>query len=438
MSAALIFSCERSEKSTSSDQEESRDFKREVDELLAVYEKNVQFMGSVEVSRKGKTIYSKTIGYSDIESNRRADSTTRYRIGSVSKMFTAALIFKAIEENKLSLNETIEGYFMSIKNADKITIANLLQHRSGIHDYTRDENFMEYRTYYKSSEQLLSLLSNYESDFTPNTKGDYSNSNYFLLARILEKKYDKSFEKILREKIVQPLGLDDTYCGKGINLANNESNSYDFSEKRTKFVETDMSLAFGSGSIVSTSKDVNTFMTALFTGQLLTKESLAFMTTIKDNYGMGLFRYEFNDQKGFGHRGQLDAFRSTSIYFPKEDLAFTLISNGSKIDINDLYMKILRLYFKDTAVELSENEVGRFAGTYVYEKDKNDKVVFIQDKTTLIHVIKGEFKEPLIYKGNNRFVMEQMYGESISFVFSSDGAQLSFQQGDFKGRYIKE
>lgn len=96
------------------------------------------------------------------------------------------------------------------------------------------------------------------------------------------------------------------------------------------------------------------------------------------------------------------------------------------------------LYFNDAIIELSRTEVEKFVGTYVYEKNKNDKVVFIQDETTLVHIIKEEFKEPLIYKGNNRFVMEQMYGKSISFIFSSDGDYLTFEQGDFKGKYIKE
>ncbi|MEQ5791122.1 beta-lactamase family protein [Muricauda sp. NFXS6] len=438
ISVLLIYSCKEKNKNNSLNQKNPKNFTLKTDSLLTVYEKNGEFMGSLELSHKGKSIYSKTIGYSDIESKKKADSNTKYRIGSISKTFTAALIFKAIEENKLSFNETIEKYFPNIKNANKITIANLLQHRSGIHDYTRDKKFFEYRTQYKSSQDMLSIISNYESDFEPNTQGEYSNSNYFLLSQILEKKYNKPYEILLQEKITLPLVLEDTYSGKQININNNESHSYSFSKKQTKFVETDMSITIGSGSIVSTPKDVNKFMTALFTGKLLSTESLDLMKTIEDNYGMGLFQYKITDRKGFGHRGHLDEFRSTSIYFPKEDLAFTLISNGAKVDINDLYIEILKLYFNDAIIELSKTEVERFVGTYVYEKDKKDKVVFIQDETTLVHIIKGEFKEPLIYKGNNRFVMEQMYGESISFMFSSDGDHLTFEQGNFKGKYIKE
>lgn len=434
----LVFSCKEKEKNTSLNQKNPKNSTLKIDSLLTIYEKNGKFMGSLELAHRGKSIYSKTIGYSDIESKKKADPKTKYRIGSISKTFTAVLIFKAIEENKISLNETIEKYFPNIKNANKITVANLLQHRSGIHNFTKDEKLFKYRTQFKSSNDLLSIISNYESDFEPNTQGEYSNSNYFLLSQILEKKYNKSFKDVLLEKITLPLDLEDTYHGKQITLNNNESNSYNLSEKQTKFAETDMSILIGSGSIISTPKDVNKFMTALFTGKLLSTESLALMKTIEDSYGMGLFQYKITDRNGFGHRGHIDEFRSTSIYFPKEDLAFTLISNGAKIDINDLYLEIIKLYFNDAVIELSETEVEKFVGTYVYEKDEKDKVVFIQDETTLVHIIKREFKEPLIYKGNNRFVMEQMYGESISFIFSSDGSSLIFEQGKFKGKYKKE
>ena len=284
---------------------------------------------------------------------------------------------------------------------------------------------------------MLTKISKYESDFEPNSKGEYSNSNYFLLALILEKIYNTSYEHLLQEKICKPLKLNNTYSGKEITVSDNESYSYHYDEKWHVFPETNLSTGKGTGSIVSTPKDLNRFFEGLLTGKILSTKSLSLMKTIKDEYGMGLFRYKTNDRLGFGHRGRIDEFRTTSIYFPKENLAFTLISNGSTIDINDLYTEILKLYFNDAQIELSESEVEKFSGTYVYVKDKKDKVVFIREETTLVHVIQGEFKEPLVYKGNNRFVMEQMYGESISFIFSPDGNSLSFEQGKFKGKYVK-
>jgi len=199
-----------------------------------------------------------------------------------------------------------------------------------------------------------------------------------------------------------------------------------------------LSTAKGTGSIVSTAEDLNSFFEKLLTGKILSEESLALMKTIKDRYGMGLFRYTINDRQGFGHRGRIDEFRATSIYFANENLAFTLISNGSRIDINKIYTDILKLYLNDAIAEISEAEVAKFVGVFVSQNDPSDKAVFIQEKNVLINFIKDEFKEPLVYKGNNRFVLEQMYAESISFTFSSDGKELAFEQGGKTWKYIKE
>lgn len=436
---ALLFSCSENKKSSQPINEQKPDtYQAKIDSLLEAYDKNDEFMGSIILSQNGKTVYENTVGFSDIKTKKKASTDTKYRIGSVTKTFTATIIFKAIEENKLDLNETIEHYFPNVKNANKITIAHLLQHRSGIHSFTKDKWFYDNRTKYISSTEMLSKISKYESDFEPNSKGEYSNSNYFLLSLILEKMYNTSYDNLLQEKICKPLKLNNTYSGKEININDNESYSYTYNEKWTEFPETNLSTAKGTGSIVSTSKDLNSFFEGLLIGKLLSIESLTLMKTIKDRFGMGLFRYKINDRQGYGHRGRIDEFRSTSIYFPKENLAFTLISNGSKIDINDIYTEILKLYFNDAPVEISEIEVKKFVGVYISQNDPNDKSVFIQNKNVLVNFIKSEFKAPLIYKGNNRFVLEQMYAESISFTFSADGKQMIFEQSGNTWQYIKE
>ncbi len=435
----LLFSCSQNKKSDQSKNEQEPDtYQVKIDSLLEAYDKNDEFIGSIILSQNGKTVYENTVGFSDVKTKKKASITTKYRIGSVTKSFTATLIFKAVEENKLKLNETIKNYFPNVKNANKITIAQLLQHRSGIHSFTKDKWFFDNRTKKISSTEMLSKISKYESDFEPNSKGEYSNSNYFLLALILEKVYNTSYENLLQEKICKPLKLKNTYSGKEININDNESYSYNYDEKWNEFPETDLTTAKGTGSIVSTSKDLNSFFEVLLTGKVLSTESLTLMKTIKDRYGMGLFRYTTNDRQGFGHRGRIDEFRATSIYFSKEKLSFTLISNGSKIDINEIYTEILKLYLNDAPVEISESEVEKFVGVYISQKDPNDKSVFIQDKDILVNFIKSEFKEPLVYKGNNRFVLEQMYAESISFTFSEDGKQMVFEQGGNTWKYIKE
>ena len=235
-----------------------------LDSLFQVLETKDKFMGSISIAENGKIIYAKTIGKSDLETNTLATTNTKYRIGSISKIFTSCLIFKAIEEKKLDLNQTIDSYFPSIENAKKITISNLLNHRSGIHNFTNDPEYLLYNTQAKSEKEMVDLIAKSKSDFEPDSKAEYSNSNYVLLSYILEKTYKKPYKEILNTKIIKPLGLKNTYFGGKINIQNNECYSYTFADKWKKETETDMTIPMGAGGIVSTPTDL-----VLFAEQLI-------------------------------------------------------------------------------------------------------------------------------------------------------------------------
>jgi len=435
----LIFSCNEKDKGTSLNQRKLKNFILKADSLLTIYDKNGEFMGSLELSRKGKSIYSKTTGYSDIESKKRADSNTKYRIGSITKTFTAVLIFKAIEENKIQLNQTIDNFFPTLSGVDKITIAHLLHHQSGIMSYTKDQYFWDNRTQNQSAKDLMNVISRLDRNFEPGENTEYSNSNYFLLTQLLETIYGNNYENLLKKNIIQPLGLQDTYVGKTTNSDNNESFSYTSENGDWKlFPETHLSIAKGSGSLISTPSDLNIFFRSLINGKLISPASLEKMTTIIRNHGMGVFRYSLHDQSGFGHGGNIDGFTANAIYFKDIDVALSITSNASSIPINEVYSEILNLYLGEQEIAISEDDIKKYVGIYASEENPSEKTVFDREGSTLIHVIKGEFRVPLVYKGNRRFLFNQMYAESISFTFSEDGNELIFEQGNFKGKYIKE
>ena len=142
-------------------------------------------MGTLSISENSKIIYSKSIGKDDVASGKLSNNLTKYRIGSISKMFTACLIFQAIEENKISLKQNINRFFPKIANSKEITIGNLLNHHSGIHNYTNDTSYLNYYTTSKSKKEMLEIIQAGGSDFKPNSKAEYSNSNYILLSFIL-------------------------------------------------------------------------------------------------------------------------------------------------------------------------------------------------------------------------------------------------------------
>ncbi|WP_052496631.1 serine hydrolase domain-containing protein [Pedobacter lusitanus] len=123
------------------------------------------------------------------------------------KTFTAVLIFKAIEEKKLSLTQPIDKYFPAIKNSNKITVADLLSHRSRIHNFTNDEEYSKWSTTKKSGEELLTIITKGGSDFEPGSRAAYSSSNFVLLSFILQKIYNKEYAELLKGRILDPSDL---------------------------------------------------------------------------------------------------------------------------------------------------------------------------------------------------------------------------------------
>lgn len=310
---------------------------QKLDSYFNTLEANQKFMGSVAVIKVGKVIYNKQVGYSDMASKQKPNKETKYRIGSVSKLFTATLMFKAIEEGKITLNQTIDNYFPEIQNANIITISHLLNHRSGIHSFTDSkEEFLSYHTQPKTETEMVNIITKGGSDFKPDEKAAYSNSNYVLLSYILEKLYRKPYGKILEDGIIKPLNLKNTFFGNKINPDNNEAYAYHFEKKWKRTNETDPSIDMGAGGIVSTPSDLIRFAEALFNNKILLPESIAKMNTIQDKFGMGLFKIEYYNEFSYGHNGEIDGFTSVLRYFPDENMAFAITSNGLNYSLNSI------------------------------------------------------------------------------------------------------
>lgn len=342
-----------------------------LDEYFNVLEKNNKFMGSVAVSKNGTLLYQRSVGFSDVEGNKKANEESTYRIGSISKTFTAVLVMKAVEQQLISLDQTIESYFPTIKNANSITIRHLLSHRSGIHNFTDDKAYLTWNTQPQTEKALMERLSALGSDFQPNSKFSYSNSNYVLLTFLLEKVMKDTYPSLLQKNILRPIGLKNTYVGGKVDVTKNESKSYTYRDGWKAESETDMSIPLGAGAIVSNPTDINRFSEALFNGKIIHPESLAIMTNMKDNYGLGLFIIPFFDKKGYGHTGGIDGFNSVFSYFPEDKIAYALTSNGTNFVNNKISITLLSAAFGKpfdipvfTNFEVSTQELDLYVGTY--------------------------------------------------------------------------
>ena len=407
-----------------------------LDSLFQILDENNRFMGTLSISESGKIIYSKSIGKDDVASGKLSNNLTKYRIGSISKMFTACIIFKAIEEEKINLNQTIHRYFPKIENAKKITIANLLNHRSGIHNFTSDTSYLSYYTTLKSNDEMLKIIEALGSDFKPNSRFEYSNSNYILLTFILEKIYGKSYEELLSAKIIQPLGIKNTYFGKKLSIENNECYSYRYSGQWDLEKETNSYVALGAGGLVSTSEDLLFFITNLFDGKIISTSSLEQMKSLQDGYGMGIFSVPFNEEKGFGHNGAIDGFSSFLYTFPEAKTSIALTSNGSRININDIAIAAMSACYNLPVelpsfydVELISADLDKYLGTYS-NAEMPIKIFITKDSLTLIAQATGQMSFTLDAIGKDKFEFAAV-GVEIEFIPEKNLLILKQGGGEF-------
>ena len=140
--------------------------KAKLDSYFETLETNNKFMGSVAVSKNGEILYAKSIGFADVDNNVKSTVETKYRIGSISKSFTAVLALKAVEENKLDLDQTIDKWFPTITNAEKITVKQLLNHRSGIHNFTNNPDYLTWNTQPKTEKEMVEIIQRSGSVFS--------------------------------------------------------------------------------------------------------------------------------------------------------------------------------------------------------------------------------------------------------------------------------
>ncbi|GAB3917705.1 serine hydrolase domain-containing protein [Larkinella terrae] len=323
---------------------------KKLDSLFDALNSRNLALGNIAISSNGKVAYRRAVGFAALEGDqtRKATTETRYRIGSVSKLFTAVMIFQLIDEGKLSLEQKLAAFFPELPNASKITIGQLLSHRSGLHNYTADDTgFPDWMDKPKSHEEMLHVIAAKTPDFEPGARSEYCNTNYLLLSYILEKTGKMPYARALEQRITSKISLKDTYYGQKISPENHESRSYKYAEGSWKSQkETDLSIHSGAGAIVSTPTDLVKFIEALFAHRLVKPASLERMKTMVDGYGMGLFPYDFGAKTGYGHNGRIEEFYSALRYFPETKLAIAYCTNGILYPRTDILDAVLKISFR--------------------------------------------------------------------------------------------
>ena len=299
----------------------AQDKAQKIDELLKNYYDYGQFNGSVLVAEKGKVIYAKGFGMANMEWAIPNQPDTKFRIGSVTKQFTAALILQLVEAGKIKLDGKITDYLSDYRKdtGDKITVHQLLNHTSGIPSYTSQANFFaEVSRDPSSVTDFVKKHASGELEFEPGTKFNYNNSGYFLLGAIIEKVTGKSYESVLKTRIFEPLGMTNSGYDNHAPLLQKRAAGYE--KTPAGFVNAaylDMSLPYAAGSLYSTVEDLYKWDQSLYGDKILSAASKKLMFTPGlSNYGYG---FGISDQpigktsektKVIQHGGGINGFNS--------------------------------------------------------------------------------------------------------------------------------
>ena len=294
----------------------------------------------------------------------------------------------------------------------------------------------------KTEQELLDLIAKSKPAFSPDSTAEYSNTNYWLLGFIAERICNKTYSALLQERIATPLHLTDTYYGGITDTGKNESYSYRFIDDKWKqYQETDMSWLGGAGAVVATPADICRFMTGLFTGKLISVESLAEMTTTTETEGMGILKVPFYTHKGYGHTGHIDGFYSTTCYFPADSLAVVYCSNGHRYPINDILIGILSVCYGTPysipdfkAIKANAGNMAKYTGTYACDKFPLKIVVTIEAEGLTAQAT-GQQSFPLNSIATDKF---NFAPADIEMDFLTDKNQMVFKQHRHTYVFVKE
>lgn len=314
-----------------------------IDSFINHIEQQGQSMGAVSITQAGKNVYRRRFGTMRLpgEASRTAD---KYRIGSITKLFTATIAHRLFEEGRLRPEETLDNYFPDIPNAGKITIAHLLNHTSGLGNYVLNEgNPSSWVTVPLSHEEdIMPIIKKQGVLFRAGEDVKYSNSGYYLLARILERVCGKQYPQIVQEWILTPLGMKNTLSGIAEKPDICLSYYQDWDDEWKVWPDFYFPNVIGVGDMASTTDDVNLFLQALFAGKLVSQNSLRMMIPVeKQAYGQGIMKIECMGKTLYGHSGETFGTRSLAVYDTDRGVAVTLSVNGSVKKLSVAFDEVL-------------------------------------------------------------------------------------------------
>lgn len=405
-----------------------------LDQIASSYTKDNAFMGTVLVAEGDKIVLDKGYGMASLEWNIPNAPDAKFRLGSLTKQFTATLILLLQQDGKLHIQDPISQYLTDTPKAwSKITIAELLGHTSGIPNFTSLKEFGKWRMPPHTPDEILDFFRDKPLDFEPGSQFSYSNSGYEVLGAVIQKVSGKRYGDLLRERIFDPLGMKDTGLDNDELVLPKRAEGYLPSEHGLEVARSEsMTVPWAAGSIYSTTHDLLTWEHALFSGKILSADSLKLMTTPgKGDYGMGLGIQTKDGVRIISHNGGIEGFNTSLTWVPDHNITVVVLSNvnGGAPDqmssqlIDVMLGKTVTLADERKAVPIAKSELSKFTGVYDLAPTFALTVVVSGEGLTVQGTNQGAL--PMMYQGvkdgHARFFIAQVNAE-IEFVPGASGS----------------
>ncbi|MFZ0064495.1 MAG: serine hydrolase [Pyrinomonadaceae bacterium] len=417
----------------------TQEITRKVEEYMNAAMRINRFSGAVLLARDGQPIESRGYGMANIELGVPNSPETVFRLGSVTKQFTAMAVVMLQERGKLSVNDPICKYLTDCPPAwQPITIKNLLTHTAGIPNYTEFPDFVKTAAVDTTPAELTSRFRDKPLQFALGEKYAYSNSGYYLLGTIIERASGKAYADFLQENIFAPLGMKDTGYDNPVRIINHRAAGY--ARTNDGFINAapiSMSTAYAAGALYSTVGDLLLWDQALYTEKLVSRKSLneAF-TPFKSNYGYGWSIGKRFDRQVIAHGGGIFGFSSYIARYPADRVTVIVLSNVEGAPSGEIANSLAAIVFgapyevpmERKEIQVAAKTLEKYVGKYQLTPQLVLSVTLENGK--LLAQVSTQPKLELFAESENKFFFKTVNAQ-VTFVVSAQGevTGLVFRQG---------
>jgi len=418
-----------------------------MDRIIQSHVDSKQFMGSVLVAQGGKVLLNKGYGSANLEWDIPDSPQTKFRLGSLTKQFTAAAILLLEERGKLRTDDLVTKYLPDAPASwAKITLANLLTHTSGIPNFTSFPDYSTTQATPTTPEQLVARFRDKPLNFQPGEQWEYSNSGYVLLGYLLEKITGQRYQDFVRDNLFAPLGMTESGCDSRAAIILHRASGYSpGADGPVNAGYIDMSVPFSAGALYSTTEDLWRWEQGLFGGKVLTPASLKKMTTpFKNDYAYGLAVRTAHGYTVIEHGGGIEGFNTQLAYDPDRKLAVIVLGNlngGAPGEIAGELMSLLHgervvLPSERKEMTVSTDVLRQYVGTY--QLAPTFSIVITLEGNRLMSQATNQPALPLFPESETSFFLKAVDAQ-IEFTKNDKGevTSLTLRQGGNEMKALK-